>query len=222
MTIKSVVKKLLDWAILILWFTSGCLIFIFAANIQDMAIGIALLVLMAIGPMAACLLALRNRKRAAQVFLLDGVLATGLLIFLDLQEFAHRDHPLRGLFTTCGFAVVFFAVPGIYWLITARKQWPPYLQRSFSSWTKLAFGMIGLLLLLAGSCWMGLSQIPWGDCNPRFFVAPKYPDTILILPKLSMLTIRAVIHIVDGPWLEQSTNTGEFSDGTRHIPSCHT
>jgi uncharacterized membrane protein len=140
LTIKSAVKRLLDWAILLLWLAAGCVIFLYAANMQDLSLGLAIMVLLAIGPIAVCLIALRNRKRAAQFFLIDAALTAGLLLFLDLLELANEDHPLRSLLLIVGFIAVFFGIPAIFWMITARRQWPPYIH-SFSRWTRLAFGV---------------------------------------------------------------------------------
>ncbi len=160
MTIKSAVKKFLDWSILLLWLLAGCVIFLFTANMQDPAVGPLLMLFVAIGPIAACLIALHHRKRAAQVFLVNGALATCLLIFLELLEWANDDHFLRSLLSIFGFITVFFVAPALYWLITARRQWPPYIQNSFSRWTKLVCWICAFLVLFGGSVLMGLYQIP--------------------------------------------------------------
>jgi len=175
MTIKSAVKRFLDWTILLLWLVAACAIFLFTTNIQDLSVGPALMLFGAIGPIASCLVALRHRKRAAQFFFINGALAACCLILQEVLEWSNDEYPLHSLLTILEVVVAFFAVPGIYWLVTARRQWPPYLQHSFSRWTKVIFGVGGSLILLAGSAFAGLSLIPWGDCGPRLFASPRYP-----------------------------------------------
>jgi hypothetical protein len=221
MTINTAVKRFLDWTILLLWLVAGCVIFLFTANMKDPSVGPALMLFAAIGPIAACVVALRHRKRAAQVFFISGALAACFLIFHEVLEWSNDEYPLHSLLTILEVVGAFFAVPGIYWLITARWQWPPYLQHSFSRWTEVILGGSGSLILLAGSAFTGLSLIPWGDCSPRLFASPRYPGH-----NAYTATIVYAHHSSSsayGGWsIARTKNIGGFSDGTKRLPFFHT
>ncbi|HWF03792.1 MAG TPA: hypothetical protein VHA06_08905, partial [Candidatus Angelobacter sp.] len=175
------------WTMILLWFAVGCTSFIFAANLQkpSLAIPIIDLALFAMVPITGSLVALRHRKRAAYIFLITGTLAACFLIAAELWDWAKNDNHLISLLRAFGFIAAFYAIPGMYWRSTARRHWQPLIQRSFSRWTKLAFGIFLFLFLLAGSLWMALYQIPYyGDCSSQYFASPKSPEHSVYTAKI--------------------------------------
>lgn len=126
-------------------------------------------------PFAAPLLALPNRKRAALVFAVAALLA--ITVFLRSRWIAQI------LPTLAGWSVAFM-LPGLFWLITARRGWPPLIRPRPQTAIRRAAMICAMCLLISGLdvvltlVFSALGSSLWTpDCSGRaLFDHAAFPD----------------------------------------------
>lgn len=161
-------RKLVSWLVALLGILLGMLVI---AVVGGTDVGVhapfAVFVVVVAGctPVLASLLALHNPRIAARIDLCVSPI-TPLLVLLFSGEFS-------GIF---GSVVVFsgaLVVPGFFWLLTSRHNWPhllgpPHSLRGASFNTALGAGLFCLIIVVASFSSLFL---PWwppvGDCSGR-------------------------------------------------------
>jgi hypothetical protein len=161
-------RRVVSWLVVLVGILLGMLVI---AVIGGTSVGVhapvAVFVTVVAGcvPVLASLIALRNPRRAAWIDLCVSPL-TPFLALLFSREFGG----VLGAVAVFSGALV---VPGFFWLLTSRRNWPPLLQpsRSLRGASFKALLGIGLFCMLVVAATLSSLFLPWwppvGDCSGR-------------------------------------------------------
>lgn len=155
-------------------------------------------------PLAASLKALKNRRATGFIYA-GGALA---LVFCALWIWLSRIHELKIFAAPIAPVAILFAILSLFWLLTARRNWPPLLRHSPFSWKRsTAMVLVGtgmFLIIVAVSVRVSIPGPLAIDCGPsQPFASPKRPGN-------AVFTAKAVV--VRG-WPVRLMNVGELPFG---------
>lgn len=185
-----VLKEGASWAVFLWGIVIGVLITtLFAGSSVDLSsrrdwaklLGTVLLGLI---PLLASILALRNRRQSAYLFLLAAVLVVAILVMIGLVGWVRFEFDISFLqafgLVLAGIAGFLF-LPGLFWLLTDRRGWRPLIGRGVSAENlgrqPVIFNSLLLLLLLSG-CAFGSLYFPLGmELNCYKGQAPVFAQT---------------------------------------------
>jgi hypothetical protein len=139
------------------------------------------MVIFGIAPLVASIVALRSRRQAAHLFFVGAVVGAMCVVWTWVLVRAREgaaSASLASLLLFLGTTALVFAGPGIFWLLTDRKHWPPLIQHSLTPRLRILLALGISVALLVGMVAIGLyaaAILPeFGDCGePRPFAAPK-------------------------------------------------
>lgn len=155
-------------------------------------------------PLAASLKAIRNRRVAGFIYA-GGALA---LVFFALWIWFSRIYGLKAFTVLPVSIAVLFAILSSFWLLTARRNWPPLLLSWPCSWKRttamVVLGIGMLLMIIVVSVRVGIPRGWTIDCGPAHpFARPKRPGNAVFIAK---------VVLVRG-WPATLMNVGEFRFG---------
>lgn len=135
-------------------------------------------------PLAASLKGLKNRRVAGFIYA-GGALA---LVFCALWIWFSRIDYLK-VFAVLAIAVaVLFAALSSFWLLTARRNWPPLLLPAPCSWKRImAMVLVGIgmfVIIVAVSVCVGIPGGSGIDCGPsQPFASPHRPGNAVFIAR---------------------------------------
>ena len=134
-------------------------------------------------PLVASLKALKNRHVAGFTYA-GGALA---LVFCALWIWFSRIDEFKVFAAPIVPIAVLFAILSSFWLLTARRNWPPLLLPSPSPWKRLtAMMLVGISMFLIIIAVSVRVSIPvWtADCGPsQPFASPKRPGNAVFIAR---------------------------------------
>jgi len=190
---RAFIQRGFDWSIVLLGVGVGTFaIGLLATNEKPSGEWVAVVTMAIFGvvPLAASLMALRSRRRAAHLFFagagLAAIFVVGAWVFVRSRE---GDEPVSALLLFLAIAAIIFAGPGAFWLFTDRRQWPPLTKRSLTPRVRIMLGISFFSILVAGVVATGLyatARMPeFGDCGePRPFAAPRSPEHVALTARI--------------------------------------
>jgi hypothetical protein len=191
--LPSFIQRGFDWSIVLLGFGAGTFVIGLLANNEKPSgewVAVVTMIVFGVVPLAASVVALRSRRRAAHLFFVGaGLAAIWLVGAWALVRLREGDAPISSLLLFLAIDAIIFAVPGTFWLLTDRRHWPALTKRSLTPQLRILLGISFLSVLLAGVVATGLyatARMPeFGDCGePRPFAAPRSPEHVALIARI--------------------------------------
>ena len=176
-----ILQLLLSWVFILAGFALG--VWAIAAFAQCPVISgtwpqLLMLAVLGFVPLAGSVLAIRNRKHAAWAFLPTApVFAASYTWFGRFNEWGTAY--FTRMFGIFAGSIWVLAVPGLFWLVTYRRKWPPIASGAIQCRLRIALSSILLLtMVLAGTLgslylWPGYV----GDFDCRKVTLPTRPSS---------------------------------------------
>ena len=192
MHLAPLTKKVLTWLVFVVGLIAATLgLAIFGAwpvpphdSYSDWAVT-ALLLSLGLVPLMASLLAVRNRRTAAKVYLIGALVAA----ICGIWEWFYRAYRLHNIASWAAADSVLFALLGVFLLRMHRKDWPPLWNSSQPSWKRKIAGVLAgclmLTLITFGAFRLGVAGASAIDCGePPPFARPRRPDQAVFTARL--------------------------------------
>lgn len=169
-------------------------------------------------PLAASLKALRNRRAAGFIY---GGGALALVICALWIWLSRIDETVFAVLAVP--VAVLFAILSLFWLLTARRNWPPLLPPSPCSWKRvMAMVLVGIVMFLMIVAASIRENLPvWGgDCGPsQPFARPNRPGNAVFIARA--VVVRGwparLMHVEELPFALLKSNSGGCRDGTKRL-----
>jgi hypothetical protein len=168
--LKPLLRAGLSWAVFLWGIAVGLLFTTRFADTSPASAGTTESAVVGVGVLGVCsllasILALRSRRHAARVFLLAAPIVVVCVAWFWLR---HHDGSIS--FPTIVLFVIgaaaFLVLPGVFWLITSRRGWPPLIgTRKAPARQPLLLNALLLLFLVFGCTVASVCFFSFESCN---------------------------------------------------------
>lgn len=198
--IVPVVRKALSWLVVVLWLLLGVaavallesqrVFSIYSRPEWSHVAGFSLLGLVAL---LASVIAIEDRRPAGLLFLISAPIVAGCIAWWQRISPVVMGVSVARIIAVCAATSLLFLVPGVFWLVTARADWPP-LALNWKRRTRIGVRALLSSVLLISCVALGLFVTlnmpnPEWDCQkhtPPVF-APRFPDHAVFTAKVTFV-----------------------------------
>lgn len=198
--VVPVFRKALSWLVAVLWLLLGVAAVallesqrVFSTYARPEWSRLAGFTLLGLVALLASLIAIENRRPAGLLFLISAPIMAGYIAWWQRISLVVMGVSVGRIIAVFAVTSLLFLVPGIFWLVTARADWPP-LASNWKRRTKIGMRVLLSSVLLISCVALGLFVTlnmpnPEWDCQkytPPVF-APRFPDHAVFTAKVTFV-----------------------------------